>query len=60
MNNTPTIMTTESIFSELYSFVEEMTPDLEMCLDYCEAQGIEINDDVYTVIEDLIWNQENN
>ena len=60
MNNTSTTMTTESVFSDLYSFVEEMTPDLEMCLDFCEAQGITITDDVYTVIGDLLWNQENN
>ena len=53
-------MITESVFSDLYSFVEEMTPDLEMCLDFCEAQGITITDDVCTVIGDLLWNQENN
>jgi hypothetical protein len=55
MNNTQTILT-ESVFSDLYSFVLEMTPDLEMCLDYCESQGITITDDVFTVIEDLLEN----
>jgi hypothetical protein len=59
MNNTQTTIT-ESVFSDLYSFVEEMTPDLEMCLDFCESQGITITDEVFTVIEDLLWNQENN
>ena len=56
MNNTSTTMTTESVFSDLYSFVEEMTPDLEMCLDFCESQGITITDEVFTVIEDLLDN----
>jgi hypothetical protein len=52
--------TTESTFSLLYDFVEDMNPDLEMCLDYCEAQDIVISDEVYTVISDLLWNKENN
>ena len=47
---------TESTFSDLYSFVEEMTPDLEMCLYFCESQGITITDEVFTVIEDLLDN----
>lgn len=55
MNNTQTTIT-ESTFSDLYSFVEEMTPDLEMCLDFCESQGITITDDVFTLIEDLLDN----
>ena len=55
MNNIQTTIT-ESVFSDLYSFVEEMTPDLEMCLDFCESQGITITDEVFTVIEDLLDN----
>ena len=55
MNNIQTTIT-ESTFSDLYSFVEEMTPDLEMCLDFCESQGITITDEVFTVIEDLLDN----
>ena len=51
---------TESIFNTLYSFVEDMNPDQEMCLDFCESQGITITDDVFTVISDLLWNKENN
>lgn len=51
---------TESTFTALYDFVEEMNPSQEMCLDFCEAQGITITDDVFTVIGDLLWNKENN
>ena len=58
MNTTETQMT-ESIFSDLYEFVEVMNPDLEMCVDFCESQGLTITDDVYTVIGDLLWNKEN-
>lgn len=50
----------ETTFNNLYDFVNDMTPDLEMCLDFCESQGIKITDDVLTVIDDLIWNMENN
>ena len=59
MDTTQTQMT-ESIFSNLYTFVEDMNPDQEMCLDFCESQGIAITDDVFTVIGDLLWNKENN
>ena len=52
--------TTMNIFETLYDFVEEMNPDTEMCLDYCESQGITITDDVFTIICDLLWNKENN
>ena len=50
---------TESVFSDLYDFVEVMNPDQEMCLDFCESQGITITEDVLTVIGDLLWNKEN-
>ena len=50
---------TESVFSDLYDFVEDMNPDQEMCLVFCESQGITITDDVLTVIGDLLWNKEN-
>jgi len=59
MNNTQ-INPLHQIYSDLYDFVEEMNPDQEMCLDYCESQGITITDDVFTVIGDLLWNKENN
>ena len=59
MDTTQTQMT-ESIFSDLYNFVESMNPDQEMCLDFCESQGITITDDVFDVISDLLWNKENN
>ena len=52
--------TTMNIFETLYDFVEDMNPDTEMCLDYCESQGITITDDVFTIICDLLWNKENN
>ena len=52
--------TTMNIFETLYDFVEEMNPDTEMCLDFCESQGITITDDVFTIICDLLWNKENN
>ena len=51
---------TESLFSTLYNFVEDMNPAQEMCLDFCESQGITITEDVFTVIGDLLWNKENN
>ena len=50
---------TETIFNHLYDFVEEMTPDTEMVIDYCNSQDIEVTDDVVDVINDLIWNKEN-
>ena len=59
MNNTQ-INPMHQIYADLYDFVEEMNPDQEMCLDYCESQGITITDDVFTIICDLLWNKENN
>ena len=50
---------TETLFSNLYNFVETMNPDQEMCLDFCDSQGITITDDVFTTIDDLLWNKEN-
>ena len=50
---------TQTLFSNLYNFVEDMNPDQEMCLDFCESQGITITDDVFTTIDDLLWNKEN-
>ena len=49
----------QTVFETLYDFVEEMQPDLEMCLDFCDSQGITITDDVFTTIDDLLWNKEN-
>ena len=54
---TTTTCTMEA-FETLYSFVEEMNPDLEMCYDYCEVHGIEVTKDVDQVIEDLLYNRE--
>ena len=51
---------TESVFSDLYNFVEDMNPDQEMCLDFCESQGITITDVVLIVIGDLLLNKEYN
>jgi hypothetical protein len=50
---------TLEVFETLYTFVEEMSPSYEMCLDFCESQGIEVSQDVDTVITDLLWNKEN-
>ena len=50
---------TETTFNTIYNFVEDMTPDMEMTLDFCESQGITITDDVINVIDDLICNATN-
>ena len=60
MNTQTNTKMTENLFSLLYDFVEDMNPDMEMCLDFCESQGIYISDSVYDVITDLLWNKENN
>ena len=60
MNNTLPPNMTEYLFTLLYDFVEDMNPDMEMCLDFCESQGIYISDPVFDVITDLLWNKENN
>jgi hypothetical protein len=57
MNDFDTTCTMKA-FETLFSFVEEMNPDFEMCCDYCEAQGIEVIPDVVQVIEDLLINRE--
>jgi hypothetical protein len=44
----------QTVFETLYDFVEEMQPDLKMCYDYCEAQGIEVTPDVDVVIDNLL------
>ena len=44
----------QTVFETLYDFVEEMQPDLEMCLDFCESQGIEVTSDVERVIDNLL------
>ena len=51
---------TETTFNTIYNFIEDMTPDMEMTLDFCESQGITITDDVINVISDLLWNEQNN
>ena len=47
-------------FESLFEFVEEMSPDYEMCVDFLESQDIEIIDEVDYVINELLWNKENN
>jgi hypothetical protein len=44
----------QTVFETLYDFVEEMQPDFQMCLDYCESQGIEVSADVERVIDNLL------
>ena len=39
----------------LFEFVEEMSPDYEMCVDFLESQDIGINDEVDAVIMDLLY-----
>ena len=57
---------TETTFDTLFSFVNDnffaednVVPDMEMCIDYCEAQDIEVTDEVLDVIYDLICNANN-
>ena len=39
----------------LFEFVEEMSPDYEMCVDFLESQDIGINDEVDAVNMDLLY-----
>ena len=53
-------MSTMSTLSQLtyellFEFVEEMSPDYEMCVDFLESQDIGINDEVDSVIMDLLY-----
>ena len=50
---------TQETFDILYCFVEEMNPDYEMVLDFCSHQGIDVTDDVDRIIDNLLWNAEN-
>ena len=57
---------TETTFDILFSFVNDnffaednVVPDMEMCIDYCEAQDIEVTDEVIDMIDDLICNATN-
>ena len=38
----------------LFEFVEEMSPDYEMCVDFLESQDIGITDEVDSVITELL------
>ena len=38
----------------LFEFVEEMSPDYEMCVDFLESQDIGITDEVDSVISELL------
>ncbi len=42
-------------YEMLFEFVEEMSPDFEMCVDFLESQDIEINEEVQDVILDLLY-----
>ena len=45
-------------YEMLFEFVEEMSPDFEMCVDFLESQDIEINEEVQDVILDLLFPEE--
>ena len=45
-------------YEMLFEFVEEMSPDYEMCVDFLESQDIGINDEVDSVIMDLLYPSE--
>jgi hypothetical protein len=42
-------------YEMLFEFVEEMSPDFEMCVDFLESQDIGINEEVQDVILDLLY-----
>ena len=42
-------------YEMLFGFVLEMSPDYEMCVDFLESQDIGINDEVDSVIMDLLY-----
>ena len=42
----------------LFWFVQEMSPDYEMCVDFLESQDIGINDEVDSVIMELLYPSE--
>ena len=41
-------------YEMLFEFVEEMSPDYEMCVDFLESQDIKVNDEVDQVILELL------
>ena len=43
------------VYEMLFEFVEEMSPDYEMCVDFLESQDIGINEEVQDVILDLLY-----
>ena len=45
-------------YEMLFEFVEEMSPDFEMCVDFLESQDIGINDEVDSVIMELLYPSE--
>ena len=42
-------------YEMLFEFVEEMSPDYEMCVDFLESQDIKVNDEVDQVILELLY-----
>jgi len=42
-------------YEMLFEFVEEMSPDYEMCVDFLESQDIGINQEVDQVILELLY-----
>ena len=45
-------------YEMLFEFVEEMSPDFEMCVDFLESQDIGITEEVQDVILDLLFPEE--
>jgi len=43
------------VYEMLFEFVEEMSPDYEMCVDFLESQDIGINQEVDQVILELLY-----
>jgi hypothetical protein len=42
----------------LFGFIEEMSPDYEMCVDFIESQDIVVTDEVGDVILELLYPEE--
>ena len=55
MNTQTTMNIEEFINGDLLSFVVDTQPDLEMCYDFCESQGVEITKEVEDTIESYLF-----
>ena len=49
---------TQLIHEMLFEFIEEMSPDYEMCVDFIESQDIVVTDEVGDVILELLYPEE--